>query len=170
MGITPQSDIELYWNSDPFYNNQEISGIMPCKRFKKILENIHVCDITTHLPQNHKDHDKLQKIRPMLNILNKTFQENATNSQSQSIDESMIKFKLIMLSSIERGYKAWCRCDAKTGYLYQCDIYTGKDKNADSEGLGYKVVKNLCVNVPKDTLIVFDNFFSSVALLEYLYY
>lgn len=29
----------------------------------------------------------------MLKILNKTFQENATNSQSQSIDESMIKFK-----------------------------------------------------------------------------
>lgn len=83
MGITPQSDIELYWNSDPFYNNQEISGTMPCKRFKKILQNIHVCDITTHLPQNHKDYDKLQKIRPMLNILNKTFQENATNSQSQ---------------------------------------------------------------------------------------
>lgn len=111
-----------------------------------------------------------------MNILNKKNQENATNSQSQSIDESMIKFKgrdskkqYIRSVQIERGYKAWCRFDANTGYLYQCDICTGKDKNADSEVLGYRVVKNVCVNVPKDTLIVFDNFFSSVALVEYLY-
>lgn len=66
---------------------------MTCKRFKKLQENIHACDITTHLSRNHKDNDKLQKIRPMLTILNRTFQENPTNSQRQSIDESMIKFK-----------------------------------------------------------------------------
>ncbi|XP_037303476.1 uncharacterized protein LOC119193826 [Manduca sexta] len=39
MGINPQSDIELYWSADPFYNNIEISGTMTSKRFKKILEN-----------------------------------------------------------------------------------------------------------------------------------
>lgn len=39
MGINPQSDIELYWSADPFYNNIEISGTMTCKRLKKNFNN-----------------------------------------------------------------------------------------------------------------------------------
>lgn len=130
MGLNILGDIELYWSSDPFYNNIEISNTMSCKRFKKLQENLHACDITTHLPRDHKDHDKLQKIRPMMTMLNKKFQENATNSQIQSIDESMIKFKgrdskkqYMPMKPIKRGFKAWCRCDSETGYLYQCDIH-----------------------------------------------
>lgn len=176
MGLNPLPDIELYWSSDPFYNNGEISSTMTCKRFKKLLENIHACDITTHLPRDHIDHDRLQKIRPMLTILNRTFQENATNSQSQSIDESMIKFKgrdskkqYMPNKPIKRGFKAWCRCDSETGYLYQTDIYVGKDNEPTEEGLGYRVINKLSQGLPRNTLLVFDNFFSSVALMECLY-
>lgn len=177
MGINPQSDIELYWSADPFYNNIEISGTMTCKRFKKILENLHVCDITAHLPRDHKDHDKLQKVRPLLDYLKRTYQENATNSESQSVDESMIKFKgrdskkqYMPAKPIKRGFKAWCRCDSKTGYLYQCDIYTGKDQTLNEEGLGYRVVMKLGGNLPRNTHLVFDNFFSSLALMEALHH
>ncbi|CAG5023004.1 unnamed protein product [Parnassius apollo] len=35
MGISSQSDIELYWSADPFYKNIEISSTINCKRFKK---------------------------------------------------------------------------------------------------------------------------------------
>lgn len=150
---------------------------MTCKRFKKILENLHVCDITAHLPRDHKDHDKLQKVRPLLDYLNRTYQENATNSESQSVDESMIKFKgrdskkqYMPAKPIKRGFKAWCRCDSKTGYLYQCDIYTGKDQTLNEEGLGYRVVMKLGGNLPRNTHLVFDNFFSSLALMEALHH
>ncbi|XP_068623973.1 piggyBac transposable element-derived protein 4-like [Battus philenor] len=148
---------------------------MTCKRFKKILENLHVCDITAHLPRDHKDHDKLQKVRPLLDYLNRTYQENATNSESQSVDESMIKFKgrdskkqYMPAKPIKRGFKAWC--DSKTGYLYQCDIYTGKDQTLNEEGLGYRVVMKLGGNLPRNTHLVFDNFFSSLALMEALHH
>lgn len=174
MGINPQSDIELYWSADPFYNNIEISGTMTCKRFKKNLENLHVCDNSTHLPQKHKDHDKLQKIRPLLDCLNRTFQENATNSESQSVDERFkgrdSKKQYMPAKPIKRGFKAWCRCDSKTGYLYQFDIYTGKDQEANEEGLGYRVVMKLGGNLPRNTHLVFVNFFSSLALMEALYH
>ncbi|CAG4998248.1 unnamed protein product [Parnassius apollo] len=130
-----------------------------------------------HLPQNHKNHDKLQKIRPLLDCLNRTFQENATNSESQSVDESMIKFKgrdskkqYMPAKPIKRGFKAWCRCDSKTGYVYQFDIYTGKDKESYEEGLRYRVVMKLGGNLPRNTHLVFDNFFSSLALMDALYH
>lgn len=42
MGLNPLPDMDLYWSNDPFYNNAEISKIMPIKRFKKITANLHV--------------------------------------------------------------------------------------------------------------------------------
>ncbi|CAG5053672.1 unnamed protein product [Parnassius apollo] len=88
----------------------------------------------------------------------------------------MIKFKgkssmkqYMPKKPIKRGYKCWCRCDSKTGYLYQFQIYTGKTDNTAEEGLGCRVVLDLCQNVPEDTFIVFDNFFTSLPLLEILY-
>ncbi|CAG5000176.1 unnamed protein product [Parnassius apollo] len=45
-------------------------------------------------------------------------------------------------------YKIWCHCDSKSEYLYQFDIYTGKDRSGapSEEGLGYKVVLKLTKN------------------------
>lgn len=50
MGLNPLPDMELYWSNDTFYNNPEISQIMPVKRFKKITENLHIND-NEHEPQ-----------------------------------------------------------------------------------------------------------------------
>lgn len=33
MGLNPLTDFDLYWSSERFYNNQEISSIIPLKRF-----------------------------------------------------------------------------------------------------------------------------------------
>lgn len=52
---------------------------------------------------------------------------------------------------------------------FQFDIYTGKGDNIENEGLGYNVVMKLCNNVSSNTLIAFDNFFTSCNLLEDLY-
>lgn len=71
---------------------------------------------------------------------------------------------------IKRGFKIWARCDAKTGYLYQFEIYTGKGDSTENDGLGYNVVMKLCNNVPRNTLVAFENFFTSVKLMEDLFY
>lgn len=112
MGLHPLSDVELYWSSDPFYHNPIISSIMTCRRFKKITENIHLSDRATELQQTETGFDKLSKIRPIMDILNQSFKNNCTESQNQSIDESMVKFKgrssmkqYMPKKPIKRGYK-----------------------------------------------------------------
>lgn len=70
---------------------------------------------------------------------------------------------------IKRGFKIWARCDSATGYLYQFEIYTGKGDSMEDEGLGYNVVKKLSAGLPENTLIAFDNFFTSCNLMEDLY-
>lgn len=72
----------------------------------------------------------------VMDILNKSFQENCIGSDTQSVDGSMVKFKgrssmkqYMPKKPIKRGYKVWARCDSETGYLYQFNIYTGRIEN-----------------------------------------
>lgn len=176
MGLNPLPDMNLYWSSDSFYNNPEISKVFPIVRFKKITENLHLNDNTKEPPRNSPQYDKLYKLRPVIDTLNEVFQQQMENSSKQSIDECMVKFKgrcslkqYMPKKPIKRGFKVWARCDATSGYLYQFEVYTGKGDNMENEGLGYNVVWKMSQNLPRNTLLAFDNFFTSCNLLDDLY-
>lgn len=70
---------------------------------------------------------------------------------------------------IKWGFKMWCRCDSRTGYLYEFDLYLGK-KEAREDGLGETVVLQLAKKL-EDTncWLYFDNFFNSPTLIHKLY-
>ena len=63
------------------------------------------------------------------------------------------------------GLKFWFCCGAKSGYLYELNIYLGKKGNTEF-GLGESVILSLCQKL-KDThcFVFFDNFFTSPAQL-----
>ncbi|CAK1590376.1 unnamed protein product [Parnassius mnemosyne] len=46
----------------------------------------------------------------------------------------------------------------------------GKGENVEDEGLGYNMVMKLCDNLPENTLVAFDNFFTSCNLQDDLYH
>ena len=66
---------------------------------------------------------------------------------------------------IKWGFKFWFRCGAKSGYLYEFDVYLEKKGNTEF-GLGESTFLTLCQKL-KDThcFVFFENFFTSVALL-----
>lgn len=122
---------------------------------------------------NSPNYDKLYKLRPFINELNEIFQKQTANSSIQSIDECMVKFKgrstlkqYMPKKPIKRGFKVWARCDAETGYLYEFEVHTGKGDNMEHEGLGYNVVWKFSQNLPMNTLLPFDNFYTGVNLLD----
>ncbi|XP_046970709.1 piggyBac transposable element-derived protein 4-like [Vanessa cardui] len=176
MSINPLSDITTYWPTDEFYRNPVISKTMPLKRFKKITQNLHISNIITEASQNTPNYDKLSKIRPAIEVLNKTFKENVRVSEFNSIDESMIRFKgrshmkqYMPKKPIKRGYKCWVRADSRTGYMYEFQFYTGRIDNGTEENLGARVVMDLCESLPGNTLVAFDNFLTSLPLMEILH-
>ncbi|CAH2084398.1 unnamed protein product [Euphydryas editha] len=176
MGLNPLPDMELYWSSDRFYNNPEISDVFPITRFKKITENLHLRNNAEEPSRSSPNHDKLYKLRTLINTLNDVFQKQTSNSSRQSIDECMIKFKgrsclkqYMPKKPVKRGFKIWARCDAVTGYLFQFEVYAGKGDSTENEGLGYNVVWRLSQNVPPNTLLAFDNFFTGCNLMDDLF-
>ncbi|KAJ2952354.1 hypothetical protein O0L34_g4640 [Tuta absoluta] len=178
MGIHKLPCIEDYWSSDPALGVPEIAETMTLQRFQKISKYLHVNDNEKMPRRGEENFDKLYKIRTLLDQINQKCQNNANNTKSQSIDESMIKFKgrsalkqYMPLKPIKRGYKVWARADSDTVYLFQFQVYTGKGETAET-GLGSSVVKNLSQPLIDEGCaahISFDIFFSSYELLQYLY-
>ena len=70
------------------------------------------------------------------------------------------------MKPIKRGFKVWVRADSHNGYLCSFNTYTGKEESAEVN-LGAKVAKKLLrMLVGKGYHLYFDNFFSSVSLME----
>ena len=141
MDINKLPSLEGYWLTDNCIGNEKIQNVMTRTRFQSILQNPH---FSNHY--NYDKTDKLRKIRPVIEHLNKLFAESLSNNPFQSVDEDMSKFegRLIMKQytknkQIKWGFKYWYRCDSETGYVYQLELYQGRKENRELN-LGSSVV------------------------------
>lgn len=146
---------------------------MPRDRFRDILSRIHFSDNT--LPKT----DPLQKIKPVVDILRKTFRETIIPSENLSIDESMMPWKgrlsfkqYIANKRCRFGIKSFELVDCETGYLIDFIIYTGKPTPVDlipELGFGGSVVMELLKPyLNKGHKLYIDNWYTSPALLRHL--
>ena len=126
-------------------------------------------------PCDHSDHDRAFKVRLVLNHFNEHFLSPLKPTQHQSINEHMVKFKgdnilkqYVKGKPIQWGFKLWCRCNSKTGYLFEGDLYCEKKVGFVKHGLG-GVVLQLTQKIERLGCQVFiDNFFNSPALQKLL--
>jgi len=177
MGYNKYNCMSFYWKSGEDIGTEMIKKSMSRNRFFEILSCLHLND-NAYLLQNK--HDKLYKLRPFIERLNKNFTENKVCEEYLSIDEATIKFKgrsslkqYNPMKPVKRGYKLWCLADDK-GYIYKFEIYCGKASDSQSTtrkqyGLGGDVVLSLTSDIAGiNHKLTFDNFFSSIPLLEIL--
>ena len=165
--------MKSYWSVDEGLGNSLIQKAMTRARFLEIFQKIHFADNHKELPpKESEEYDRAWKLRPLFDHLAKHFQDMLQPEAHQSIDENMCKFKRksIMRQYMENkpmkwGFKFWFHCGAKSGYLYEFDMYLGKTGSIEF-GRGESVVLSLCQKL-KGTLcfVFFDNFFTSPALL-----
>jgi hypothetical protein len=177
MGINDLPNMKLYWSKDMVFHNAFISSIMSRDRFLQIFYNLHLADNALEPKRESKNYSKIYKVQSFIEILRRTFQENYNFGRYGTIDESMIKFKgrsslkqYLPLKPIKRGYKVWCLCDSVTGYLFNYKMYLGKEADSEKETLlTERVVFNLISNHSfQGKHLYFDNFFTSIGLLEKL--
>ena len=177
MGINGLPKMRLYWSKDIAFRNNFISSIMSRDRFFQIFYNLHLADNSLEPKRESKDYSRIYKVKNFTEILLENFPNNYNFGQYGSIDETMVKFKgrstlkqYIPAKPIKRGYKLWCLCDSITGYLFNCKIYVGKE-NTGEQGtlLGERAVFSLISGHSfEGKNLYFDNFFTSIELLEKL--
>ena len=174
MGINKLPSYRDYWSTVPYLHNEYISKLMTVNRFGWILSHLHLNDNNLMPRRDSSNYDRLYKIRPFLDMIQIKFKDNFFPSSTLAIDESMIKFKgrsslkqYLPNKPIKRGYKVWMLAD-KSGYCVKFDLYTGKTDKVTTN-LGEKVVNYLTAELDgKNYHIYFDNYFTSVKLMENL--
>jgi hypothetical protein len=65
--------------------------------------------------------------------------------------------------------KLWSHCESSTAYMYNFQVYTGKE-NGQEKGLTFRVVAESCTCLYlKFAKVYFDNFYTSIDILRHLF-
>lgn len=175
MGYHVLPSIPNYWSTQDDLSVALVSETMPRNRFQAILSLLHINDNSLLSKDNT---DRLYKVRPFLEGLNSQF-INYCGGQVMSVDESMIKFKgrsslkqYNPMKPIKRGYKLWCYSDMN-GFIKKFDVYQGKNQKIDDKYKGFNLGERIVLHLTqedwgKNKIIYFDNFYTTVTLLEKL--
>jgi len=171
QSIVKMPTYESYWSTEFYMEVPGLRSIMPRDKFELILQFLDLSDNTTDLPSDHPDHDRLHKVRPLLSELVCRWKAAYHPQREVSVDESIVAFKgrskMIVYKPNKPhkwGLNAWVLAEAKTGYVWNLEMYTGK-KSETEVGLTKKVVTSLCQPLYNTGHHVYmDNYFSSPAL------
>ena len=178
MGIVSLPSIPSYWRTSWPFLNDGFRKVMSRDRFLLLLKFLHLSDNEKYISFGQAGHDRLYKIRPIITHLIAQFKSSYKPNQNCSIDESIISYKgrLSFLQYLPKkphkwGIKAWVLADAKSGYTWNLDIYTGRSDERDSNlPLSSHVVLSLAADLlGKGYNFFFDNFYTSPDLCKRLY-
>lgn len=98
MGIVNMLCVHDYWSTNLVLHHPWLLMVMD--HFYQIQKHLHFNDNELAVNKGHPLHDKLFKIRPILDIVNQTFRLHYSPSTNVSVDEQMIGTKA-RLSSIQ---------------------------------------------------------------------
>ena len=172
MGINHLPSLNDYWSRDPRLRYAPVADRITRDRFREIPRYLHFVDNDTLVPRGEDGHDRLGKVRPLIDHLSTKFAEAYEPHRDISVDEAMIKFQgrsslkqYMPLKPTKRGIKVWVAADSTNGYFSRFEIYTGKKDNTTEHGLGARVVKTLTADLKgKYHHVYFDNYFTSLKL------
>lgn len=177
MSVYRYRNIRAYWGEYAF---PPIQTALTRNRFDEIRRYMHFNDNDAAPPKDSPPHDKLYKIRPVIEHFNKTFKAIPLN-QHLCVDEQMCSTKMqSMLRQFlankphKWGFKLFVLSDS-FGFSYCFEVYCGAGDNviipgAPDLGASANVVVRLSPILPdfRNHIMFFDNFYTSLPLLTYL--
>ncbi len=171
MSYNKVPSMRMYWSRNESLGNITIKRAISRDRFQLIFSKMYYNN-----PEKPEDASKIYYVEEVLSSFKEKFLIARTDSTFQSIDESMAKLKgrsalkqYLPMKPVKRGIKLWTRCDAETGYVYDTNIYHGKETEIVEGTLGERVKKNLASSIQdKKVVLCFDRFFTSLNLMNSL--
>ena len=93
IGLVHKGSMPKYWDHGETVKTAFFGTYMGQNTFQSILSNLQVSDSTLDLPCNHPLHDKLFKVRPFLDMMDKNFKQSYKCGRDLSFDEECCPFK-----------------------------------------------------------------------------
>lgn len=177
FGVSPLPAYNLYWSKSPLFGNEGVKKVMTKRRYEKINEYFHVSDPNSEPDRAAPDADKLFKVRPVLDLCEKLFPKHFLPREFHTIDEALIacKSRVQFLQYMpdkpkKRGVKVFLRCDSKTGYMYQFEVYLGKrGPKPGPHGIYYDIVSRLSRPIRGANMkVITDNLYTGIPILQML--
>ncbi|CAG9577512.1 unnamed protein product [Danaus chrysippus] len=177
MSLIQLPRVTSHWNTT--IGTPMIQEIMPKQKFEKIRQYIHFNDNSNLPPRNSANGDRLFKIRPIVETLNRTFSTVPLETYL-CVDEQICSTKA--RCNLKRynpkkphkwGYKIFV-LSGVSGFAYKIEPETGAENvvlpDEPDLGASSNVVVRMARGIPRhqNYQLYFDNYFTSLALLEYL--
>ena len=135
MGLMCKGCLEKYWDHGETVKTPFFGTYMGRNTFQAILLNLQVLDSSLDLPHNHRLHDPLYKVHPMLDMMDQNFIQSYKSGRDLSFDEGCCPYKGRVIfhcynpaKPVKWHLKLFEVSDARTGYIIAFDVYTGKNK------------------------------------------
>ena len=136
----------MYWSKDDDLARPIVRQAMTRSDYLKIKSYLHVQDNN----KQQKTKDRGFKVRPLLDIINKSFQQFGIFQSKLAIDEMIVRYyghnslkQFIRGKPIRFGYKLWAICGSGGGHKF--DLYCGKEERPElrDQPLGTRVVMDM---------------------------
>ncbi|XP_049958237.1 piggyBac transposable element-derived protein 4-like [Schistocerca serialis cubense] len=174
MCLVHKPNITDYWSNDLMLDSSLPAKIMKRDRFRSIYFMLHVNNNDNYVRRGQPNHDPIHKIRPFFDNFVLKSKNSFSPGENLTVDEGLcpfrgrIRFRVYIKNKQSRyGIKFFILSDSATGYVLNCEVYTGageKDNSADS------VVLRLCNSyLRKGHTLYMDRFYTSEKLFEKLF-
>ena len=93
MGLVRKGNLEKYWDHGETVKTPFFGTYMGRNTFQSILSNFQVSNKDLDLPRNDPNHDPLFKVRPMIEMMDRTFLQAYKCGRDFSFDEGCCPYK-----------------------------------------------------------------------------
>lgn len=175
MGLQSKRQMRDFWSRDPLMSSAIFPQTMSRDRFDQLTAALHFAD---NQAERQAD-DRLWKLRPVVDVLDRQFREVFVPNKVVSIDESLWAFKgrhqalqFVPNKRARRGIKVYKLCSSlgpEAGYTTAFRIYMGKDRGDVPASM--KAVIDLLERgglMDKGYEVHTDNWYSSPSLFHHL--
>ena len=134
MGLIEMPSIEDYWSTAWVTKTAFFSRVFTRDRFEAIFWLLHL----SHEEEGAVPAKRVDKVKPLIDLLLPRFLANYVPSQCLAVDETMVGFRgrfgpkqYMPKKPVKYGFKAFTLADSVEGYVLNVLLYTG------SETLGF---------------------------------
>ena len=178
MSVLRKSSVRDYWSLRPIIHTPYAASVgMSRDRFLALLTMLHLNNNDGKAARGQPGYDPLFKIRPIIDTLVTKFQDVYTPEEQLTIDEAICPFRGRIFFRVyikgkphKYGIKMFELCEAKSGYVYNLEVYTGAHPTKSEHNTAFSVVDRLCDKIKgKGHCVYMDRWFSSPKIFDHLW-